>query len=69
MRWLIGSSLRLRRIILAVALGVVALGIVQVNHTGIDALPEFQPPTVEVQTEALGVLGLEVGDTPGGCLT
>lgn len=60
MRWLIGSSLRLRRIVLAVALGVVALGVVQVNHTGTDALPEFQPPTVEVQTEALGLSAAEV---------
>lgn len=60
MRWIIGSSLRLRRIVLALAVGVVALGVVQVNDTGVDTLPEFQPPTVEVQTEALGLSAAEV---------
>jgi Cu/Ag efflux pump CusA len=60
MRWLIGSSLKLRRLVLAVAVGVIALGIVQVNNTGVDTLPEFQPPTVEVQTEALGLSAAEV---------
>ena len=60
MRWLISSSLRLRRIVVALAVGVVALAVVQVNDTGVDTLPEFQPPTVEVQTEALGLSAAEV---------
>ena len=40
---------------LALAVGIVALGVVQVGKTSVDVLPEFQPPTVEVQTEALGL--------------
>ena len=48
-----GSSWSLQR-------GVVVLGVVQVNHTSVDTLPEFQPPTVEVQTEALGLSAAEV---------
>ena len=60
MRWLVGSSLKLRRIVLAVALGVVALGVLQVDETPVDTLPEFRPPTVEVQTEALGLSAAEV---------
>jgi Cu/Ag efflux pump CusA len=60
MRWIAGSSLRLRRIVLAVAAGVMLLGIVQVTKTPVDLLPEYQPPTVEVQTEALGLSAAEV---------
>jgi Cu/Ag efflux pump CusA len=60
MRWIVGSSLRLRRIVIAAAVGVVALGIVQVSKTPVDLLPEYQPPTVEVQTEALGLSAAEV---------
>ncbi len=60
MRWIIASSLKLQRIVLALALGVVALGIYQVSRTPADLLPEYQPPTVEVQTEALGLSAAEV---------
>ena len=60
MRWLVASSLKLQRIVLALALGVVALGIYQVSRTPVDLLPEYQPPTVEVQTEALGLSAAEV---------
>src|SRR5204863_8074319 len=60
MRWLIGSSLRLRRLVGVVAAGVVALGLAQLWHASVDALPEFGPPTVQVQTEALGLSAPEV---------
>lgn len=60
MRWLIDSSLKLRRLVLVLAAGVVVLGVMQVNSTSVDTLPEFQPPTVEVQTEALGLSAAEV---------
>lgn len=60
MRWILVSSLELRRIVLALAAGVVVLGIVQVGRTSVDLLPEYQPPTVEVQTEALGLSAAEV---------
>ena len=60
MRWLVGTSLKLRRLLLALAAGVLVLGVVQVGKTSVDALPEFQPPTVEVQTEALGLSAAEV---------
>ena len=60
MRWVVESSLKLRRIVLAVAVGVVALGVYQVGRTPVDLLPEYQPPTVEVQTEALGLSAAEV---------
>ena len=60
MRWIVASSLKFRRLVLAAAVGVLVLGIVQVGRTPVDALPEFNPTTVEVQTEALGLSALEV---------
>jgi Cu/Ag efflux pump CusA len=60
MRWLIDSSLKLRRLVLALAAGIVILGVVQIGSTSVDTLPEFQPSTVEVQTEALGLSAAEV---------
>lgn len=60
MRWIVGSSLKLQKIVLAAAVAVVALGIVQVTRSPVDLLPEYQPPTVEVQTEALGLSAAEV---------
>lgn len=60
MRWIVGSSLKLQRIVIAVAAGIVAVGIFQVSKTPVDLLPEYQPPTVEVQTEALGLSAAEV---------
>jgi Cu/Ag efflux pump CusA len=60
MRWLIGSSLKLRRVVLVVAAGVVVLGAGQLWHATVDPLPEFGPPAVQVQTEALGLSAPEV---------
>lgn len=60
MGWIVEASVRLRRLILAVGAGVIVVGIVQVGKTPVDALPEFNPPMVEVQTEALGLSTEEV---------
>ena len=59
-RWIVASSLKFRRLVLALAVGLLILGIVQVGKTPVDVLPEFTPPTVEVQTEALGLSAEEV---------
>ena len=60
MRWIVGSSLRARRLILALAAGALILGFTQLPNMAVDVLPEFTPPTVEVQTEALGLSATEV---------
>ncbi|HEX5769382.1 MAG TPA: efflux RND transporter permease subunit, partial [Nocardioidaceae bacterium] len=60
MRWIVASSLKLQKIILAVAVGIVAFGVFQVAKSPVDLLPEYQKPTVEVQTEALGLSASEV---------
>ncbi len=60
MRWIVGSSLKFRRLVIAVAAGVLVLGITQIPKTSVDLLPEFKPTQVEVQTEALGLSAEEV---------
>ncbi|HLY82310.1 MAG TPA: efflux RND transporter permease subunit, partial [Acidimicrobiales bacterium] len=60
LRWVVVSSLKHRRAIVAIALVVMAAGMWQLRHAKVDALPEFSPPTVEVQTEALGLSAQEV---------
>src|SRR5687767_5778317 len=60
MRWIVGSSLKFRRLIVAAGVGVMVLGITQLGKTSVDVLPEFKPVQVEVQTEALGLSSEEV---------
>jgi CzcA family heavy metal efflux pump len=60
MRWIVGSSLRFRGLVLAVAAAIVVLGITQLRGMSVNVLPEFGPTTVEVQTEALGLSAAEV---------
>ena len=47
-------------LLIAIAVGVMAIGIVQLRNAPVDVLPEFTPPYVEVQTEALGLSANEV---------
>ena len=56
----LGGVIRLRLLILAAALGLLAVGIVQLRSTAVDVLPEFTPPYAEIQTEALGLSAEEV---------
>lgn len=51
---------RHRRTLAVLALLVIVGGFAQLRHTKVDALPEFVPPRVEVQTEALGLSAQEV---------
>jgi CzcA family heavy metal efflux pump len=60
MRWIIGSSLKARGFMLFLAAVMMGLGIAQLRDVPKDVLPEFAPPTVQVQTEALGLSATEV---------
>ncbi|MEY9872802.1 Cu/Ag efflux pump CusA [Streptacidiphilus sp. MAP12-33] len=60
MRWLIASCLRLAAVIVVAALVVAGLGIWSLRDAAVDTLPEFLPPQVQVQTEALGLSATEV---------
>jgi Cu/Ag efflux pump CusA len=52
--------MKFRLLILAAAIGVLALGIVQLRGTSMEVLPEFSPPYAEIHTEALGLSADEV---------
>ena len=56
----LGGVIRFRLLILAAALRVMAVGVVQLRSTAVDMLPEFTPPYAEIQTEALGLSAEEV---------
>ena len=60
LRWIVGSSLRFRLLAVALGTAVLVAGANQSRQMPVDALPEFAPPTVEVQTEALGLSAPEV---------
>ena len=59
-RWIIGSSLQFRYLVLGIAAALVVFGSSQLNKIPIDVFPEFAPPVVEVQTEAIGLSAEEV---------
>ena len=56
----LAGVMKFRLLILAAAIGVLAVGIVQLRDARLDVLPEFSPPYAEVQTEALGLSAEEV---------
>jgi Cu/Ag efflux pump CusA len=60
MRWVLGSSLRFWRLVVALALGVVVFSIAQLRSAPVDVYPEFTPASVQIQTEALGLSAAEV---------
>jgi Cu/Ag efflux pump CusA len=60
MRWVIASSLKFRLIVVAAAVAALAVGASQLRDMPRDVLPEFVPPTVQIQTEALGLSATEV---------
>jgi CzcA family heavy metal efflux pump len=59
-RAVVRSSLRFRLLVIGIAAGVIAVGIVQLRDAPVDVLPEFSPPYAEIQTEALGLSAEEV---------
>ena len=60
LRWIVGSSMRARGFVAVIAAALVGIGVWQARSMQVDALPEFMPPTVEIQTEALGLSAPEV---------
>ena len=60
MRWIVRKGLRAPRLMLGIAALLMVAGIAQLRDAPVDVLPEFEPPTVEVQTEALGLSAAEV---------
>jgi CzcA family heavy metal efflux pump len=59
-RWIIGSSLQFRVLFVAAAAALMVAGVLRLQRMPVDVLPEFGAPTVEVQTEAIGLSAKEV---------
>jgi len=59
-RWIVEWSLKFRLFVVALAVAMMFVGISQLRTMPVDALPEFAPPYVEVQTEAPGLSASEV---------
>jgi CzcA family heavy metal efflux pump len=60
LRWLVGSSLKFRYIVVAVSAGLMFFGFQQASNMPVDVFPEFAPPRVEIQTPSLGLSPTEV---------
>jgi Cu/Ag efflux pump CusA len=60
MRWIVGSSLRFRYILLAIGAALIYFGVLRLKDLPVDVFPEFAPAKVEVQTIALGMSAAEV---------
>src|SRR5215211_3576884 len=54
MRWIVGSSLRFRWLVLFAAAALMVFGIGETRNADVDVFPEFAPPMVEIQTIAVG---------------
>jgi CzcA family heavy metal efflux pump len=60
MRWIVGTSLKLRFLVCAVAAGMLVLGFSRLRDMPVDVFPEFAPPRVEIQTISLGLNAADV---------
>ncbi|MFI6094804.1 efflux RND transporter permease subunit [Lentzea sp. NPDC051213] len=60
MRWIIGTSLKLKFLVVVGASMLMFFGILQVKDMAIDAFPEFAPPRVEIQTICIGLSAKDV---------
>ncbi len=60
MKFIIGSSLRFRYLVLAFSLVLTWFGLAQLRDVPVDVFPEFAPPRVEIQTICLGLSPAEV---------
>jgi len=60
MRTVVAASLKFRFLVVALAAGLLFVGVAQLRHSPVDVFPEFAPPKVEVQTPSLGLSPSEV---------
>lgn len=60
LRSVVAASIKFRLLVVTLAAGVIALGVAVLPNAPVDVLPEFSPPFVEIQTEALGLSPAEV---------
>src|SRR5260221_6289223 len=59
-RWIVGSSLYFRFLVMAAARAMMFFGTSQLFGMPVDVFPEFAPPYVEIQTEGPGMSSQEI---------
>ena len=60
MRWIVGSSLKLRYLVVAAGAALMLFGGGVIRDTPVDVFPEFAQPKVEIQTISTGLSSEEV---------
>ena len=60
MRWVVGTSIKLRYIVIALATGMMVFGASQFSGMPVDVFPDLTAPTVTIVTEAHGLAPQEV---------
>ena len=60
MRWIVGSSLKFRYLVIAIGVGLIYFGAQRLKDLPVDVFPEFAPPRMEIQTICLGLSPAEV---------
>ncbi len=60
MRWIVGSSLTFRFLVLAISAALLVFGTEQLRKMPVDVFPEFAPPKVEIQTQGPGMTAAEI---------
>src|SRR5437870_3765363 len=55
LRWLVDFSLRLRGVVIALGVMLLGYGFYTASRSKLDVFPEFAPPQVVIQTEAVGL--------------
>ncbi|HEX3197664.1 MAG TPA: efflux RND transporter permease subunit [Propionibacteriaceae bacterium] len=59
-KWIVSAALRFSRLVVAVAIGILGVGLFQLHNAAVDVYPEFEPPDIQIQAEALGLSAQEV---------
>ena len=59
-KWIVGAALRFSGLVVAVAIGILGAGLFQLHRQAVDVYPEFEPPEIQIQAEALGLSAQEV---------
>jgi len=60
LRWIVSTSLKLRYLVVALAVAMMVIGVARVPDMPVDVFPEFAPPQVEIQVEAAGLSTIEM---------
>ncbi|MEA2255802.1 MAG: hypothetical protein QOG35_1847 [Solirubrobacteraceae bacterium] len=59
-RWIVERAIRFRMLVVPIAVALMIAGIARLHGAPVDVLPEYALPSVEIQTESLGLSAAEV---------